>query len=164
MEMPKIKYSIKELKDLIQFTEGEVYANERYLPWRIKALNKIRLQIKNIRIRLVQDKEALKDLKRQLGEAEKVTVELTNHFDVWGNPKDGWEVNNQCIEWRDGVMEDWSRESVMKLLKAKGFFAKHIRQNQIDWEEGDDCWILSQRKDGMPICMLQEVKPEITNK
>lgn len=26
------------------------------------------------------------------------TYSLINYFDVWGNAKDGWEVNNLCTE------------------------------------------------------------------
>ena len=35
---------------------------------------------------------------------------LINFFDVWGNAKDGWEVNNQCVEFNDLVITDEATE------------------------------------------------------
>ena len=34
------------------------------------------------------------------------TWTVTNYFDVWGNAEDGWEVNNQCIEFDDLVITE----------------------------------------------------------
>lgn len=34
------------------------------------------------------------------------TWTVINYFDVWGNAKDGWEVNNQCKEFDDLVIAD----------------------------------------------------------
>lgn len=31
-------------------------------------------------------------------------VELIDYFDVWGDPINGWEVNNQCSEWCGYIM------------------------------------------------------------
>ena len=35
---------------------------------------------------------------------------LINFFDVWGNAKDGWEVNNQCVEFNDLIITDEATE------------------------------------------------------
>lgn len=34
------------------------------------------------------------------------TYTLINYFDVWGNQDDGYEVNNQCVEFDDLVITD----------------------------------------------------------
>lgn len=32
--------------------------------------------------------------------------ELIDYFDVWGNVSDGWEVNNQCVLFRELQISD----------------------------------------------------------
>lgn len=156
-----MKERVQELYGLNGTALDEIAVWKKALEVSVRIARKYRSNIKILRYNILKNQYAILKNKQEIDELEKVYVELINHFDVLGNAKDGWEVNNQCREW-DGVLEDWSRKSVMKLLKEKGFFPKHIRENQIEWEEGDDCWILNQRKDGMPLCMLNVIpKPEV---
>ena len=82
-------------------------------------------------------------------------VKLINYFDVWGNKKDGWEVNNQCIEWDDGIMVEISNREILELLKITGFLKKQVRINQIIFDDYGEFIELSQKKDYCPICRLE---------
>lgn len=46
------------------------------------------------------------------------TFTLINYFDVWGNARDGWEINNQCIEMDDLVIaNDATPKEICTYLK-----------------------------------------------
>ena len=48
---------------------------------------------------------------------------LINYTDVWGNKMDGYEINNQCIEFDDLIIsEDASNKDILKYLHGIGFF------------------------------------------
>lgn len=84
-----------------------------------------------------------------------ITAELINYFDVWGNPKDGFEVNNLCREGEVELPENFTDHDVLKALKAKGFLKPHVRLNMLLIE---DLWPfveISQRNNGCPICRLE---------
>lgn len=54
---------------------------------------------------------------------------LVNYFDVWGNAKDGWEVNNQCIEFDDLVItNDATEKEILNYLVQIGFLATSDRR------------------------------------
>ena len=47
---------------------------------------------------------------------------LINYFDVWGNCKDGWEINNQCVEMEDlNLTEDATNKDICEYLKKTGY-------------------------------------------
>ena len=47
---------------------------------------------------------------------------LINYFDVWGNEKDGYEVNNQCVEFDDlYIADDATDKDILNYLKDTGF-------------------------------------------
>ena len=83
-------------------------------------------------------------------------LRFTNYFDVWGNKKDGWEVNNQCIEWDDVWTSDLDNKTLLKILKNTGFLQKHVRANQLifDWL-GPECCELSVRRDYYPLGRIE---------
>jgi hypothetical protein len=61
---------------------------------------------------------------------------LVNYFDVWGNDKDGYEVNNLCEEGFIEVDENAKNEDLVKALKEFGFLASHVRMNMLDiWND-----------------------------
>ncbi len=83
-------------------------------------------------------------------------LRLVNYFDVWGNAKDGWEVNNQCIEWDDVWTKDLDNRTLLKILKDTGFLQKHVRTNQLIFEWlGPECCEILTRRDGYPLAMLE---------
>ena len=47
---------------------------------------------------------------------------LINYMDVWGNNKEGYEINDQCIEGDLIIPKDASNKDILKYLKKIGFF------------------------------------------
>ena len=79
-------------------------------------------------------------------------LRLTNYFDVWGNEKDGYEVNDARIE-RDNI---WTNElddkTLLNILKNSGFLRKNIRINQLNFEwVGPECCEISVQRNGYPL-------------
>jgi len=91
---------------------------------------------------------------------------VVNYFDVWGKAKDGFEVNNLCLESYtitvDMALEgDHFRRQIMTGLKRHDFFKPSVRLAswRIDWNSSDDTHIeIEQTKDGMPVCRLEAVR------
>jgi hypothetical protein len=86
--------------------------------------------------------------------------ELINYFDVWGNPEDGYEVNNQCIEFNDlWVADDATNDDILKYLQSIGFLKSSVTLDQLTF---DDCAMgyieLRQAADDCPICALREIE------
>lgn len=80
------------------------------------------------------------------------TWSLINYFDVWGNSKDGYEVNNQCTEAADIIMINYPTDrDLLKLLKSIGFFKKHVRLNMLDIRDDFEFIEISERRTGKPI-------------
>lgn len=90
-------------------------------------------------------------------------VKLINYFDVWGNKKDGWEINNLYTEDNMSFQlhEDdfYNHEKIFRKLKDVGFFKPRTRMTQVDFEDLHEFGVeITQRKDGMPICRIEFVK------
>ena len=67
------------------------------------------------------------------------TYSLINYFDVWGNAKDGWEVNNLCTE-KTGITitDDATDKEILDYLVHVGFLAtSDMRKVKIDTTDGD---------------------------
>ena len=64
---------------------------------------------------------------------------LVNYTDVWGNEKDGYEVNNLCIE-RDNlkIHEDCTEKDLLNNLVEIGFLItsdkRRVRVDMQDWD------------------------------
>ena len=84
------------------------------------------------------------------------TYSLINYFDVWGNEKDGWEINNQCIAFTDLVItEEASDKDIVKYLYNIGFLNSHdMRRIIVDSSLGDYIEIFA-KKGLKPVCALQ---------
>ena len=47
---------------------------------------------------------------------------LINYFDVWGNAKDGWEVNDACTECDDlCITDDATDKEICQYLERNGY-------------------------------------------
>lgn len=47
---------------------------------------------------------------------------LINYFDVWGNKEEGYEINNQCIEFEDWYIDDSAtHKEILEYLKDAGY-------------------------------------------
>lgn len=82
-------------------------------------------------------------------------VLVTDFFDVWGNKKDGWEVNNLCHNVYNTRYKLDSRKSCLKFLKSIDYLKKSVREASIYWDYMDNGYILYQAKDGMPLCTVE---------
>ena len=64
---------------------------------------------------------------------------LINYFDVWGNDKDGYEVNNLCVE-KTGITiaYDATEKEILDYLVQIGFLntsdMRKVRINTLDGE------------------------------
>ena len=82
---------------------------------------------------------------------------LVNYFDVWGNAKDGWEVNNQCIEFDDlYITDDCSKKEILNYLRDTGYLTTSDmrRLEVIDYGELIE---INERKGCKPLYALQMV-------
>lgn len=58
------------------------------------------------------------------------TVNVQNHFDVWGNAQDGWEVNNSC--WINNVSIVAEPDAALiESLKVAGLLAANANTENI---------------------------------
>jgi len=76
---------------------------------------------------------------------------LINYFDVWGNKKDGYEINNQCVEFDDLVIaDDATPKEICTYLKSIKMLATDDmrRLEVIDW---GDLIEVNERKTGKPL-------------
>ncbi len=84
------------------------------------------------------------------------TYTLVHTYDVRGNARDGWEVNNKYIVC-DGLViaEDATQHDVMQGRKRVGFLARHVQLNMLDFTAWDDDFIeICDRRNGKPLCYL----------
>lgn len=81
--------------------------------------------------------------------------ELINFFDVLGNAKDGWEINNQCVEFDDlYISEDATKKEILEYLVDRGFLnTSDMRRIYIDCY-GDGITVF-ERKGLKPLCELR---------
>lgn len=81
---------------------------------------------------------------------------LINYFDVWGNAKDGWEVNNQCVKFDDLVItDDATEKDILGYLVSIGFLATSDRRKVRVDDLGDYMEIYAV-KGNMPLGLLRE--------
>jgi len=63
---------------------------------------------------------------------------LVNYFDVWGNEKDGYEVNNSSIEFDDLIILDNAKEKeILNYLVSIGFLTTSDRRKVRIVDNGD---------------------------
>ena len=79
------------------------------------------------------------------------TYTLINYFDVWGNEKDGWEVNNQCIEKDDiSIADDATPKEICEYLKSIKMLATSDMRKLEVINLGDG-FEINERKTGKPL-------------
>lgn len=82
---------------------------------------------------------------------------LVNYFDVWGNEKDGYEVNNLCTEADDlWIDDDSTLKEIAKFLVQIGFLVTSDMRKL--YFEDDGTYIeIYQRKGMYPLGRLEEI-------
>ena len=83
--------------------------------------------------------------------------ELINYFDVWGNAKDGWEINNLCVEFDDlYLLNGLTDKEILNSLVTAGFLTtSDMRRFNVYWS-GEMIEIFEKRGN-KPLCALREV-------
>lgn len=102
---------------------------------------------------------------KQFQNSENVTetgykrYQLINYFDVWGNEDEGFEVNNQCIEFDDLIISDDStNEEIFQFMKDISFFNKTAKFESIEFDNSYmDGWEIV-LKNGCPVCRIEEYR------
>ena len=84
---------------------------------------------------------------------------LVNYFDVWGNEKDGWEINNQCVEFDDlHISEDATEKNILDFLVMLGFLSTSDRRKiRIDMNTYAEAMEIYAVKGNRPIASLRRV-------
>ena len=83
-------------------------------------------------------------------------LRLVNYYDVWGDAKTGWEVNDACIEWDDVWSCELDNKTLLKILKNTDFLQQNVRINQIDFEWlGPEVCEISVRKTQYPLGRIE---------
>ena len=82
---------------------------------------------------------------------------LVNYFDVWGNEKDGYEVNNLCTEADDlWIDDDSTTKEIANFLVSIGFLNTNDMRRL--YFEDDGTYIeIYQRKGMYPLGRLEEI-------
>ena len=84
------------------------------------------------------------------------TYSLINYFDVRGNPQDGYEVNDQCVEFTVLVITEVATDKdILEYLVSIGFLATADRRRLVVEDNGDFIEIY-ERKGMKPICSLRD--------
>lgn len=86
-----------------------------------------------------------------------LTYKLINYFDVWGNKKDGYEVNNLCSEGEIVIPENATNKDLVQAIKDFGFFKKTTRTNMLYISNDFEMIEFDERRTGKPICRLELV-------
>lgn len=82
---------------------------------------------------------------------------LINYFDVWGNEKDGWEVNNTCVEFSDLVItDDATDKDILNYLKEIGFLSTSDRR-RVRIADGGDRLEIEAVKGYRPLGALERI-------
>ena len=88
---------------------------------------------------------------------ELTTYKVIHYFDVWGNEKDGFQVNN-LAEIGTIQLKDYTNiKEIIQKLKEIDFLAKHCRTNMFDvWNDYE--MIEYSRKNGKPLFRLELIQ------
>lgn len=74
------------------------------------------------------------------------TYTLINYFDIWGNEKDGYEVNNQCVECDDLIIiDDATPKDICNYLKERGYLLTSDMRRLVVENYGDSIEILERK-------------------
>lgn len=82
---------------------------------------------------------------------------LVNDFDVWGNAKDGWAVNDCSIEEENIMIDDFATgKEIVTMLKDKGYLNTNDMRKIAVEEYGTDIMIY-ERKGMKPLYELRRM-------
>ena len=83
--------------------------------------------------------------------------QLIDYFDVWGNAKDGWDINDCCVVeeniWLDNSV---TNKEILKYLENIGYLNTSDMRKLVVEDMGDIIEI-NQRKGNKPLYSLRRV-------
>ena len=84
--------------------------------------------------------------------------QLVDYFDVWGNPEDGFEVNNLARLDIITISDDSTDREIFDYLKnSVGYFNPNVKFRDVEiWNDGDMIEF-SNAETGEPLCRLERV-------
>jgi hypothetical protein len=84
------------------------------------------------------------------------TINICNYFDVWGNQKDGYEVNSWNYPVKNLGAEIDSEKDILNLLKEQGLLNEKCRINQVTIEdESNGLIMIYERKTRKPMFCIE---------
>lgn len=85
-------------------------------------------------------------------------VKVIDYHDIWGNTKDGFEVNGTYTICDDLFIENNNEDIVLKGLKDIGFLQKHVRRNMLYMDYQEDAIELYEKKNMFPLGRVEIIK------
>jgi hypothetical protein len=83
--------------------------------------------------------------------------QLIDYFDVWGNAKDGWDVNNMCVVGDEITISDYATDKeILNYLVTIGYLTTSDMR-QIVIEDLCDFIEIYQRKSMKPLYSLRRI-------
>ena len=80
-------------------------------------------------------------------------ISIIDYFDVWGNPQDGWEVNNSRHTDINEIIKD-SNEAILQLLIKHNKLAEFCTLKDIEIEDNADCIYINDITNSQPLYAL----------
>ena len=88
---------------------------------------------------------------------------LIHYFDVWGNAKEGWEINNQCYVGNSPMgdtfylSDDLTKKEILEyLVKIQFLNTSDMRKLYVD-EFSSDMIEIYERKGMKPLCRFDPI-------
>lgn len=87
-----------------------------------------------------------------------MTYDIIDHYDVWGNEEDGWEVNDSMHKGTVVIPDNADKEQVIQALQAENIFSNlaSLRTVVIVWV--DQCIQLDEASTGKPLLTLKPLE------
>jgi hypothetical protein len=89
---------------------------------------------------------------------KKINVWDIYSYDVWGNSRDGYEVNDTFKSgYEIELPEDYSDVQLLKAMKDSGFIKKTVKLSQLSIDGDGESYInIDEAKNGRPFCELRK--------
>ena len=82
---------------------------------------------------------------------------VVDYFDVWGNPKDGYEVNDaRVVREKIEIADDATDKQIVNMLNDIDYFiCNDLRVLKVE-DEGENI-VVYRKKDMYPLCGLERI-------
>jgi hypothetical protein len=90
-----------------------------------------------------------------------IIVKIIDYFDVWGNPKDGFDVNNLC-QWQTDFYIDPSildsKKTLLSWLRSVGYLKPGNGLNALTVTDYHPYYEIERRRTGEPVCRIEVIE------